>query len=69
MVERRGHHAAQPVGQLERLGVAHLEGRRIVELGGLLLDRLDDLRAALWPALQHHSPAVPSSTWRPSAVL
>jgi hypothetical protein len=37
----------QPVGQLEHDGMAHLEGRRIVEFGGLVLDRLGDLRAAM----------------------
>jgi hypothetical protein len=47
MVERRRHLGGQTGGQLERLGMAHLEGRRVVQLGGLFLDRLDDLRAAV----------------------
>ena len=34
-------------GELEGLGMAHLEGRRIVELGNLALDGLHDLRAAM----------------------
>ncbi len=42
-----GRQVDQPVGQLERLGVAHLEGRRVVELGRLFLDRLGDQRAAM----------------------
>ena len=37
----------QAVGQFEGERMAHLEGRREVELGGLLLDRLDDLRPAV----------------------
>ena len=40
-------HVAQPVGQLERLGMAHLERRRIVQLTRLLADRLDDLGAVV----------------------
>jgi len=37
----------QPVGELERDRVAHLEGRREIHLGRLALDGLDDLRPAV----------------------
>jgi len=37
----------QPIGQFEHDRMAHLEGRRIVELGRLVLDRLGDLRPAV----------------------
>ena len=45
VVQALGRDVDQPVGELERHRVAHLEGRRIVEFGRLLLDRLGDLRA------------------------
>ncbi len=34
----------QPVGQFKRLGMAHLEGRRIIQLRHLILHCLDDFR-------------------------
>ncbi len=46
-VEPGGGDAGQAVGQLEGLGVAHLEGRCEVQLGGLLLDGLDDALPAM----------------------
>ena len=42
-----GRELDEPLGQLERLRVAHLERRREVHLGRLLGDRLDDLRPAV----------------------
>ena len=42
MVERAGRHRRHPARQLEGLGVGELEGRRVVELGRLRLDGLDD---------------------------
>ena len=47
MLHRAGRHIAQPVGQLERLGMTHLEGWRIIQLTRLLADRLDDLGAVV----------------------
>ena len=47
VVEIAGRQQREPRGQLEHLGVAVLEGRRVVELGRLLLDRLDDRLAAM----------------------
>ena len=47
MVQARRRDVDQPVGELEDDRMAHLEGRRVVELGRLLLDRLGDLRAAV----------------------
>ncbi len=47
VVHAFGRDVDQAVGQLEGLGMAELEGRRIVELAGLLADRLGDLRAAV----------------------
>ena len=47
VVEIAGRQQREPRGQLEHLGVAVLEGRRVVELGRLLLDGLDDRLAAV----------------------
>ena len=47
MLHRARRHIAQAVGQLESLGMAHLEGRRIVQLTCLLADRLDNLGAVM----------------------
>ena len=47
VVEALRRDVDQPVGEFEDDRVAHLEGRRVVELGRLLLDRLGDLRAAV----------------------
>jgi hypothetical protein len=48
--------------------MAHLEGGRIIQFR-----RLPRIASVIlgrqWPALQHHRPAVPSSTWRPSSVV
>jgi hypothetical protein len=42
VVEVAGREVCDPACQLERLGMGELERRRIVELGGLALDRLHD---------------------------
>ncbi len=47
MVDAGRHVGDQARRQLEDLGMAHLEGRRVVELFHLVGDRLDDLRAAV----------------------
>jgi hypothetical protein len=47
MVEIAGQQLRHLGGELECRGMAHLEGRRVVELGDLLLHRLDDLLAAM----------------------
>ncbi len=47
VVEIAGQQRRDPGGELEGLGMAHLEGRRIVHLGGLTLDRRDDLGMAV----------------------
>ena len=47
IVEIARRQQRQPRGQLEHLGVAVLEGRRVVELGRHLLDGLDDGLAAV----------------------
>ena len=47
VVDAGRHVGDQPRGQLEDLGMAHLEGRRVVELARLVGDRLDDLRPAV----------------------
>ena len=47
VVEIAGRQGRQPRGELEDLGVAELEGRGEIELGGLLLNGLDDARAAM----------------------
>ncbi len=44
MLEPVGREVAHPVRQFEGLGMAHLEGGRIVEFGDLLLHRFGDLR-------------------------
>jgi hypothetical protein len=44
LVHARGGDLRQRVGQLEGLRVRHVERRREVEFGRLLLDRFDDLR-------------------------
>ncbi len=47
VVEVARRQQRQPGGQLEHLGVAVLEGRRVVEPGRCLLDGLDDRLAAV----------------------
>ena len=47
VVEALRRDRRQPRGELEGLRMAHLEGRRVVELGRLALDRLGDLRPAM----------------------
>ncbi|MCY1238942.1 hypothetical protein D9M72_517030 [compost metagenome] len=47
MVHAFGRDIHQAICELEGLGVAELEGRRIVELARLLADRLGDLRATM----------------------
>jgi hypothetical protein len=47
VIEAGRRQGLQPVGELERRGVAELERRRVVERRGLALDRLDDLAAAV----------------------
>ena len=69
MVEPVRRDVDQPVGEFEDDRVAHLEGRRVVELGGLAGWIASVIFGRQWPALTHHSPAVPSSTLRPSVVV
>jgi len=47
VIEIAGRERRDPARQLERLGVRKLEGRRVVELGRLSLDRLDDRVAVM----------------------
>ncbi len=42
-----GGHVREARGKLERLGMAHLESRRIIKFGRLTRDRLDDLRPGM----------------------
>ena len=43
MVQRGGHHGRETRCKFKCLGMAHLEGGCIVQLGNLLLDRFNDL--------------------------
>jgi hypothetical protein len=47
VVHALGRDVDEAVGQLKSLRVAHLEGRCVVQLAGLLGNRLGDLRAAM----------------------
>ncbi len=52
MVEIGRRQRSQAAGELERLGMGELKRRRIIELGGLGLDRRDD-RVAIVPGIGH----------------
>src|SRR4029079_13652329 len=47
VIEIAGRQSGEPGGELEHLGMAELESRREIKFGRLLLDRLDDRRAAM----------------------
>ena len=69
VVEIAGQQRRDARRQLEDCGMAHLEGGRVVELAAPGGARPRRSRAAPWPALTHHRPAVPSSMRRPSALV
>ena len=67
VVDARRHVGDEAGGQLEGLGVAHLEGRRVVELLGPARRSPRRSSAGRGRHCTHQRPAVPSSTFRPSA--
>ncbi len=68
MVEIAGRERRDPARQLERLGMAELEGRRVVERRCFALDRRDDRARGCGRHWCTTGPAAPSISLRPSLV-